>query len=188
MVNINLVPEKLRSAEALKLIVVLGCLSLTLPAAFWALRFQAKRAELAAVEHELDLLNAELVSPQLKQVVADVEQFAKDQSDLDSKRSNVDKLRGRQMMILKLLDMLPDIVPRKARIKTMVVSDEKGAKKVDLSFEFAAIESVAAVYENLEASPLVDKLELVSGPEAAKDGLGKSVVSAAFKFSLLEQP
>ena len=188
MVNINLVPEKLRSAEALKLIVVLGCLSLTLPAAFWALRYQGKRAELAAVEHDLDSLNAELVSPQLKQVVADVEQFAKDQSDLDSKRSSVDKLRGRQVMILKLLDMLPDIVPRNARIKTMAVSDEKGAKKVDMAFDFAALESVAAVYENLEASPLVDKLELVSGPESSKDASGRALVTAAFRFALLEQP
>src|SRR5882724_639498 len=150
MVNINLVPEKIRSAETLKVIVMLGVLSLAVPAAFWVMQYQAKRAKLASVEKQLQGLVDELNSPTLKNVVAEVEQFSKDQSNLDTKRSIVDQLRKRQILLLRLLDLLPDVIPPKSRISVLSVADEKGAKKVTLTCDFMTLDAIASAYENLE--------------------------------------
>jgi hypothetical protein len=188
MVNINLVPEKIRSAEALKVIVILGALSLSLPVLFWAMKYQGKRASLAAVDKEVDALNAELASPALKNIVASVEQFTKDQSDLDTKRSVVDLLRKRQVLLLRLLDALPDIIPGFGRVTSLVAADAKGAKKVTMTCEFTTLDAIAAVYENLEASPLVDRLEMVGAVETKKNAAGKPISTSTYSFNLQDLP
>jgi Tfp pilus assembly protein PilN len=187
MVNINLVPEKIRSAENLQVIVMIGALSLLLPVLYWGYRYQGKRAELASAKADLDALNAELSSPQLKQVVADVEQFTKDQAELDTKRSVVDQLRKRQVLLVKLLDLLPDIMPRESRVFTLKVTDVKAAKQVEMACEFRATDAVATVYENLEASPLVSALEMSNAMSTKVVG-GRNVITATYKFMLQDTP
>ena len=187
MVNINLVPDKIRSADTLKIIVTIGVISLSLPIAFWAMKFQGKRAQLAVVKSQLADLNKELESPQLKQVVADVEQFTKDQSMLDTKRSIVDELRKRQVVLLRLLDLLPDVIPARARINSLAVIDEKGAKKVTMICDFTALDAIASAYENLEASPLVINLEMTTPLQSSSAGTGRGTLTATYVFSLQDK-
>jgi Tfp pilus assembly protein PilN len=190
MVNINLVPEKIRSTENLRLIVMVGAISLVLPALFWGYRYQGKRSELAQAEQEVKALNAELNSDALRNVVTEVEQFTKDQGDLTIKRSVVDQLRKRQVLLLKLLDMLPDIVPGTARIKRLAVTDVKGAKQVELGCDFNAKDGVATVYENLEASSLVGSLQLTTNPTVAAldPATGSNLITATYTFTLQDEP
>jgi hypothetical protein len=190
MVNINLVPEKIRSAENLRIIVMVGALSLVLPALFWGYRYQGKRSEEAQVEKDLSALQAELDSDALKTVVMEVEQFTKDQADLDSKRSVVDTLRKRQVMLLRLLDLLPDIMPGTARVRNLKVADSKGTKGVELTCDFLAVDGVATVYENLEASSMVANLELATNTmqPTVDNATGRNVITASYKFVLQDQP
>ena len=187
MVNINLLPDKIRSAESLKIIVLVGACSLALPVLFWSGRYQGARADLAQVDSELKELRLELESPQLKQIVAEVEQFTKDQGDLDAKRSVVDTLRKKQVTLLRFLDMLPDIMPKNAKITVLTVTDGKGGKEVSLTCDFLGLDSIAAVYESLEASPQIDRVEMATAP-SSKKGNGRNTMTAAFKFVLVDQP
>lgn len=186
MVNINLVPDKIRSAETLKVIVMLGVVSLAIPVAFWAMKYQAKRAELASVEKDLQSLNEELNSEKLRQVVAEVEQFTRDQTNLDTKRSIVDQLRKRQVLLLRLLDLLPDVIPSKARISALTVIDEKGAKKVTMTCDFMTLDAVASTYENLEASPLVMNLDMTTPLQSKASSTGRGTLTATYVFTLQE--
>jgi hypothetical protein len=183
MVNINLVPEKIRSGETLKIIVLLGSVSLVLPVLFWGYRYQGERAKLSDVEKQLDAVNAELNSPQLREIVADVKKFSDDQAALAAKRSIVDSLRQRQVVILRFLDMVPDIIPADSKVNKLVVTDDKGNKKVEMTCSFLSEESVSSVYENLEASSLVGGLKMSDGPKSETvDGI--PTLTAKFSFVL----
>lgn len=183
MVNINLVPEKIRTGETLKILFVVGAISLVFPVLFWAGRYQQKNGDLAAKQAELAAVQAQLDSPHLKEVVAEVEQFAKDQADLDAKRSIVDELRKRQVIIPRFLDLLPDLFPGDGRVDNLVISDQKGVKHCVMTCDFLSLEGVATVYENLDSSNLVAKLSMSSGPKSAVVS-SRNIIQVDYNFDL----
>ena len=185
MVNINLLPEKVRAAEVLKIVVILGVLSLTLPVLFWAYRYAGAKAELAAVEKQIDDVNVQLNSPHLKQVVAEVEQFGKDRADLTSKRSVVDLLRQQQVTLVRFLDILPDLVPKRAWLTSVVVTpDAKGdTKKVVVMGSAMSAEVVADFYSNLQAQAAVHSPQMDTPPAVALYK-GMSIVTFTLSFSI----
>ena len=187
LVQINLVPDKIRSGETLRVIVLVGVVSLFLPVLFWAYRYQAVRAERVAVEKELQGLKDELASPQLKQVVAEVEQFTRDEADLAAKRSVLDQLRKRQVMILRLLDLMPDLLPADSRLRSMNVTDAGATKHVELGVVNRTNDAVAEVYNNLESSSLIGKLQMTEGPSPVVVG-GRNMVRATYTFDLQDVP
>jgi Tfp pilus assembly protein PilN len=186
MVNINLLPEKVRSAEVLKIVVALGMLSLALPVVFWAWRYTQANAELAAVEKQIDSVNADLNSPQLKQVVAEVEQFSKNAADLDSKRSVVDTLRKKQVVLVRLMDVLPDLIPARACLSHLEVKDAKGVKGATLEGSALSADVLAELYTNLEANPVVKNLKMDSPPSASQAN-GHSVLTFKLSFEVGDQ-
>jgi Tfp pilus assembly protein PilN len=186
MVNINLLPEKVRSAEILKIVVVLGLASLALPVVFWAYRYTQANAELAAVEKQIDSVNADLNSPQLKQVVAEVEQFSKNAADLDTKRSVVDTLRKKQVVLVRLMDVLPDLIPARAWLTRLDVKDNKGAKNASLEGNALSADVLAELYTNLEANPVVKNLKMDSSPMAGQAN-GHDVLTFRLSFDVGDQ-
>ncbi len=185
MININLVPEKVRAGEALKVIMLLGSLSLVIPLLFWSWRFVVAKAELSGVEEEIDKVVAELNSPQLKQVVEEVEQFTRDRANLDSKRSLVDALRKKQVVLVRMLDAIPDLLPRRAWLTKMEVKEEKGVRRVAMEGMSEVPEAVADFYVGLEAHPVVKKLAMDDPPKTDRYR-GVDIVKFKLSFEVEE--
>jgi type IV pilus assembly protein PilN len=186
MVNINLLPEKVRAAETLKLVVIIGTLCLTLPLLFWTYRYIGDKAKLAAVEQKIEVVNSELNSPKLKQVVQEVEQFGRDRADLDAKRSVVDLLRKKQVTVLRFLDVLPDLVPKRAWLTKVELKDEKGSRKVFLEGMALSSEVVADLYANLEAHAVIKNPSMDAAPTQVLQR-GKSIVNFKLSFAIEDQ-
>lgn len=186
MVNINLLPEKVRAAEALKLVVVVGSLCLTLPLLFWTYRYMGDKAELTSLEQKIDLVNIELNSPKLKQVVQEVEQFGRDRANLEAKRSVVDLLRKKQVALVRLLDVLPDLVPKRAWITKVDVQNEKGGRKAIVEGTALSAEVVADFYANLEAHVAIRNPAMDAAPIQVLSR-GKTLVNFKMSFEIEDE-
>ena len=183
MVNLNLLPQKVRDAEQLKLAVMLGVGGYALVIMLLGWRLLALHAGKAAVQVELDALVAELNSPALKKTVDEVEVFAKEKSERDAKRSVVDKLRERQVFFLMVLDMLPDLlVGSDVWLTQMDSQDGKEGKRIILEGQAATPEDWAAFYGALETQAGVKRPQ-IEEPLKPKNAMGRNV--SQFKVSFL---
>lgn len=183
MVGINLVPERVRSAEKLKIIIAVGVVAQALPILFWLWRYGGVKAELSLVEDEIIKVNSELASPQLKNVVAEVEQFTQDRQNLESKRSVVDVLRKRQSTFVRLYDVLPDLVPRRSWLRKMETISDKGKTKIQVEGTAMAPEVVAEFYSALQSHPSIKDAEMTESPKVTTLPGGSEAVTFKLKFS-----
>src|SRR5262245_7655516 len=119
IVQLNLLPEKVRAAEVLRRIVLIGAAAHLLLVGLVGWRVLAARARLAKVQAGIDAVMAELNSEKLRRTVEEVERFTREKGDLAAKRSQVDVLRKRQATLVRLLDTLPDLVPPTVFIKKL---------------------------------------------------------------------
>ncbi len=180
MVQINLVPEKVRAADTLRVVVLLGSLALLLPLGFWGWRFVALNTKLASVDAEIIELQKELDKPELVKIVKLVDQFAKNESDLKVKLSLVEILRARQIVLLRVLDLVPDAMQPQAWLSKIEMKEDMGAKKA--LFEGFAIspEVMATIFSALENHPVVKGLKMVQSPKVR---LQREREAVEYKFS-----
>lgn len=182
MVQLNLLPEKVRAAEALRKIILVGVAVYGVLALGLAWRFVAARSELALVQTGIDALRAELESDALKRTVAEVQRFTTEQADLKTKKSQVDVLRNRQVNLVRMFDTLPDLLPPTVHLTSLFVREEKGEMRFVVEGLAGTPEAVADFYVQLESHGLVLKPSLDDAPKYVDNvaGLGRD----AYKFTM----
>jgi|GEM_PF-3028035 hypothetical protein len=159
MIKLNLLPEKVRAAALMRVIIlvaggvyIIGLLGL-------GFRYTQARARLDEVQREVDAVNAELNSPALLSTVQAVEKFTQDKTDEQAKASVVESYRRQQVVLSRLLDALPDwTMNSQVWFDHLLVDAAKGT----VTLEGGAVDalSFARFYTLLESQPLVVKLTM----------------------------
>jgi Tfp pilus assembly protein PilN len=185
MIKLNLLPEKVRAAERLRLILVLGSLVYVVALLLLGWRWSVAKAGVAEAAREVDAVYAELNAPGLKEAVDAVERFTRDQADKDAKASVVNALRKRQATLLRFIDALGDWTLDNQVWFTGVRVEEDSAKAARaVTIDGFAINPLAfaSFFGLLESQPLVVGLKL----EHARNGtdLQQNVYSFKVAFSL----
>ena len=163
MIKLNLLPEKVRAAALLRLILIVAAGVYLLGLFGLGIRFSQARARLDEVQREVDAVNAELNSPALLSTVQAVEKFTQDKADEQAKASIVEAYRRKQVVIARLIDSLPDwTMNGQVWFDHLVVEGEKGA----VGLEGDAVDSLAFArfYTLLESQPIVNKLAMPDRP------------------------
>jgi Tfp pilus assembly protein PilN len=159
MIKLNLLPSKVRAAEALRLILILGVVVYVVAAVGVAMRWTQAKARVAAAQLEVDAVNAELNAPNLISTVQAVEKFTKDKADEQAKASVVNTYRKQQVALLRLLDALPDWTSAGDVWLEKITADNNSGK---VTLEGAAMGSLAFArfYGMLENQALVKGLKM----------------------------
>lgn len=187
MIKLNLLPEKVRAAERLRLILLLGAAVYVLFLLGLALRWNSARAKVAAVELEVEAVNRALNAPELQQTVREVERFTKDKGEVSAKGSQVNELRKKQATLVRLLDALPDwTLDGQVWFIKVTVTEDKGAKQVVLDGAAVSRLAFARFYTNLESQPLVKKLVLDGAGVRVAAERGLPIIGFKVTFTLEE--
>lgn len=188
MIKLNLLPEKVRSAERMRLVVLLGAIVYAVGMLALGWSWMAARAKVAEVQVQIDSVTAQLNAPELREAVQAVERFTKDEKEKNDKASVVNSLRKRQVVLLRMLDAVPDwMMNGQVWVDRLEVLMEKGERKVNLDGQAVSPLVFASFYTNLESQPLVKKMSLVSAPSSTTER-GKAVVRFKVSFTLEELP
>jgi hypothetical protein len=181
MIKLNLLPEKVRAAETMRLIVLLAALLYVLAALAVGMKWTQSKARVTAAQAEVDQVNAELNSPALRSTVLAVEKFTQDKADEESKASVVDTYR-KQVGLLRLVDALPDWADGNDVWFEHVLAE---SAKNTVTLEGASLGPIAFArfYGMLENQPLVKGLKM---PDklATKNVHGSVVPAFKLEFSL----
>lgn len=187
MIKLNLLPEKVRAAELLQLILLGGVGLYLLFLVGLGLRWNSARARVAVVEREVQAVYEALNAPELQQTVKEVERFTKDKSEVSSKASQVNELRKKQATVVRLVDALPDWTMGGQIWFTRVdLREDKGSKAVTLEGGAMSNLAFARFYTQLEGQPLVRKLALDAAPTAATNERGQPVYHFKVSFGVEE--
>ena len=108
MIKLNLVPAKVRAAETLRMIVILGGFVYALGGAGVDWQWGQAHAKLTAAEREVDAVQAELDAPDLQDAVKAVKKFTDDLASVKAKASVVNQFRKDQVTMVRILDAVPD--------------------------------------------------------------------------------
>jgi hypothetical protein len=160
MIKLNLLPEKVRAAALMRLIILAAGVVYILGLLGLGFRYTQARARLDAVQREVDAVNAELNSPALLSTVQAVEKFTQDKADEQAKASVVESYRRQQVTLARLLDALPDwTLNSQVWFDHLLVDAVKGT----VTLEGDAVDALcfARFYTLLESQPLVTKLAMV---------------------------
>jgi Tfp pilus assembly protein PilN len=188
MIKLNLLPEKVRAGETLKLIILAGVAVYVLGLLLLGWRWMAANAKVNAVKAEAAAIQAKLDAPELREAVEAVDRFTKDQKEVKDKASVVNILRKRQVGLLRLLDQLPDwMLGGQVWLQSLEVSPEKNDRKVTIQGRAVSASAFALFFTNLEAQPIVTKMTLVAPPRLLNE-LGQKVHSFTVSFILEELP
>jgi Tfp pilus assembly protein PilN len=151
MIRVNLLPEKVRNAEGLKTDIILAAIALALVAGGIGYLYQQGLSGLHAIQKERAAVDAEKNSPELKKMVADVEEFAKQDKNFHDQLANLNRFREKQVFFVKLLDMLPDLVPDNAYLTDVNEASNKGAITVTIKGNAMTPDDVSKFYMALES-------------------------------------
>ncbi|HXB98321.1 MAG TPA: hypothetical protein VNZ54_09720 [bacterium] len=157
MIKLNLLPEKVRAAALLRVIILVAAGVYVLGLLGLGFRYTQARARVDEVQREVDAVNAELNSPALLSTVQAVEKFTQDKQDEQAKASVVESYRRQQVVLSRLLDSLPDwTLSSQVWFDHLIVDAVKGT----VSLEGDAVDQLcfARFYTQLESQPLVSKL------------------------------
>ena len=150
MIRVNLLPEKVRNAEGLRTDIILASIALALVVGGILYLYQQGLSGLHAIQKERAAVDAEKNSPELKKMVADVEEFAKQDKNFHDQLANLNRFREKQVFYVKLLDMLPDLVPDNAFLTDVNEASDKGAIKVTVKGNAMTPDDVSKFYMALE--------------------------------------
>lgn len=186
MIKLNLLPEKVRAAERLQLIIILGVALYLVGLLFLGWRWMAASSRVSEAQAQIDQVQKELDAPELREAVEAVDRFTKDQKEMTDKSSVVNALRKRQVTILRMLDALPDwMLNSQVWVQQLTVDVDRGARKVTLEGRAASPLIFAHFFTNLESQPIVKKLKLDRAPAPTTD-LGRTVTSFLVSFEMEE--
>jgi Tfp pilus assembly protein PilN len=159
MIKLNLLPEKVRAAALMRLIIVLGVVVYILGLLGLGFRYTQARARYNEVQHEVDAVNAELNSPALISTVQAVEKFTQDKADEQAKASVVESYRRKQVTLARLLDSLPDWTESGQVWFDHILAD---ADKGTVTLEGDSMDPLAFArfYTLLGSQPIVTKLAM----------------------------
>jgi Tfp pilus assembly protein PilN len=150
VIRVNLLPEKVRAAEAMRRNVLLSVALLTVAAfGVGALYFQ-KMAGLKAVQQQIARVRAEMDSPELKKVVQAVSEFTQQRQELDAQQTVVNTIRTRQVALIRIMDILPDVVPPRLWLSDVNAVLDKTSFKVTVKGFGSSAQEVAQLYSNME--------------------------------------
>ncbi len=165
MIKLNLLPAKVRAAEALRLILLVAAAVYLLAVLGIAMKWTQAKARVAAAQREVDAVNAELNSPALLSTVQAVEKFTKDKADEQAKASIVEAYRKQQVGLLRLLDALQDWTAS-GDVWLEHVGADNGTGQVTLDGSATSTMSFARFYGMLENQPLVKGLKITQKPSS----------------------
>lgn len=186
MIRLNLLPEKVRSAERLKLIVIVGVGVYAVGLLFLGWGWMRAGAKVDKVKAESAAIEAKLNAPELREAVEAVNQFTKDQNEMKEKASIVNTVRKRQVTLVRLLDQLPDWTQDgTVWVVRLEVKDGRGGREVGLEGHATSPLAFARFFTNLEAQPLVQSLKLTGPPTPVPEN-GQSVITFTVTFTLAE--
>jgi Tfp pilus assembly protein PilN len=185
MITINLLPEKVRTAEKLKKTVALGSIFYILVAAAVGWQYWRKDQEVKVVQAEIKKLQIELDSPKLTDVVKEVEKFSMDKDDLKTKKAILDSVRLQQAFWIRLLDVIPDLLPERVWVTKLDTIRERDRVKVVLEGNAESPEVFADFYSNLEAHDLISEPN-VKDSLSSTTVFGKRVVKFKVEFFVEE--
>jgi Tfp pilus assembly protein PilN len=172
MVNLNLLPEKVRAAALLRVAALLGIVAYMLAALVLGWRFLAAHQDLSAVELKITKVEAELRP--LQAIADEVKKLTDEKTEQDAKRSKLIELAKRQAYLIRLMDMLPDLMQGdQVWLLSLDETPDKG-RVITLEGKAATMEVWADFYSNLEAQSQVSTLKIETAPAAVVDGARKT--------------
>lgn len=186
MIKLNLLPEKVRAAERLQLILILGGLVYIVALLGVGLQYTRARAKVSAIEREVDAVNAQLHAPDLQATVDAVVKFSADKDAVQVKASIVNQYRKDQVTLVRFVDALPDwTLNGQVWYTNIEVKGDKGKRVVTMEGEAVSPSIFAKFYSSLETQPLVKSLNLESVVWNAVNR-GHSVTKFKVTFSIEE--
>jgi Tfp pilus assembly protein PilN len=182
MVKLNLLPSKVRSAELLRLVALVGVVVYALVAGLIGWRLLVASRGLAEVALQVAKVDAELKP--LKVIADEVKKLTDEKNEQDTKKARLVELTKRQAYLVRVLDMLPDFVQGGQVWLTTLdqTADKGGARRVSLEGRSLSMEAWADFYSNLESQSLIDGLKIETAPMVGKDGTKQYF---AFKVSFV---
>jgi Tfp pilus assembly protein PilN len=168
MVKLNLLPEKVRAAEVLRLVALVGIAVYLAAAALLGWRFLAAHQALAVVNGKIAKVDAELKP--LQAIADEVKKLTDEKNEQDAKRGKLIELAKRQAYLIRLMDMLPDLM--QGGQVWLVGLDETvdRNRRVSLDGKASTMEVWADFYSNLESQSQVSDLKIDAAPAATKEG------------------
>jgi len=167
MIQLNLLPPKVRAAELLRKILLGAGLAYAVVFGWLAWQWSVKHVQLVMEQHEVERVQAQLNSPELQVAVAAVQKFADDMASVKAKASVVDQYRREQVPLMQLLDAIPDWTMGGQVWFTHLDAEEFGpahTRSVVLGGATLSRPLFAQFFEFLGDQPLVQKLSLATPP------------------------
>jgi Tfp pilus assembly protein PilN len=121
-------------------------------------------------------------SPALKNVVQAVVEFTAQRQALDSEQAVVNGLRQKQVALVRLMDILPDVIPPRLWLTDLNATLDKGSYKVVLKGSADSPQEVAQFFSNLENHGKFKAVNLDSLPGTSTSQMRANVVT--FQISL----
>lgn len=181
MIKVNLLPEKVRAREGLRRNILLG--SALLAAVIFGIGafYYQKMAALKAVQQQIARIHAEMDSPELKKVVQAVSEFTLQRQELDSQQAQVNAIRNKQVALIKVMDVLPDVMAPRMWLSDVSATLEKGSFKVVVRGFGSSSQEVALFFSNVENLGIFKAVTMDDCCSPATQ-LGSRVVSFTVSF------
>jgi hypothetical protein len=191
MIQLNLLPPKVRAAELLRKILIGAGVAYALVFGWVAWQWSVSHVQLVMEEHEVDRVQAQLNSPELQVAVAAVQKFADDMAAVKAKASVVNQYRKQQVPLMRLLDSVPDWTMGGQVWFTHLEADDFSLAGRSVILGGAALSRpiFAQFFEFLGDQPLVKGLALATPPTT---GLLRNVQTTQFRvnfnYTAADQP
>jgi len=184
MIELNLLPAKVRAAETLRLIIIVACFFYAAAALALGYLWSQGHMQLVAAERETARVQAELDAPDLQDAVKAVQHFSDDMASVKAKASVVNQFRKDQGTLVRLLDTLPDWTQNgQVWFSTVESKGEKGHKMVSLVGNTTSRALFAKFYGFMESQALVKNLAL-DAPPAPTTVHNSQVLQFRLSFSI----
>ncbi|MGH7442941.1 MAG: PilN domain-containing protein, partial [bacterium] len=185
MIELNLLPPKVRAAELLRKTITWALVAYALAAGWLLWQWELDHSKLVQAQHEVQRVQAQLNSPELQVAVQAVKKFADDMAAVKAKASVVNALRQQQVPLLQALDTVPDWgMGGQVWFTDLAISAGKGGgETVELGAETQTRSQFAAYYEFLSGLPGVSGLALDGEPQDTMVA-GNRVVRFKVSFTL----
>jgi Tfp pilus assembly protein PilN len=167
MVKLNLLPAKVREAELLRLVLILGVGVYIIAVALMAWRYTVSVGVRSEVEAQIRKVDADLLP--LKAIADEVKKLSDEKTEQDAKKAKLGELAKRQAYLVRLMDALPDFMPTGSQVWLTLLDQtvEKGNRRIIIEGNAVSVEAWADFYNNLESQSLVGELKIESSPAFA---------------------
>jgi len=188
MIQLNLLPLKVRAAELLRKALIGAGLAYVVATAWVGWQWSLMHLKLVAQRHEVQKIQAQLDSPELQEAVKAVQKFADDMTAVKAKASVVNELRKQQVPLSRLLDAVPDWTMEGQVWFTSIDAHWKGnAHVVSLVGATLSRSFFVKYYDFMGSQPLVKGLSL-DGPPTPTSLRNVPAVSFRLGFSVEDLP